>query len=76
MIFAHLAERRSLKMARLSVRQDYRNQEQELRQDIELYKGMLSKLRDERLQEYDKERQSRDASHTPITRHRGRSLER
>jgi hypothetical protein len=67
LIFRHLDQRRNLNAFRVQARQDYETQKEELRQDVQAYKGMLSELREQRLEDYSRERQSRDASMEPRT---------
>jgi hypothetical protein len=75
-IFRHLEQRRRLNALRIQDRNEYQLEKEELRQDIQKYKGMLSELREQRLEEYSRERESRNESHEPKNRGRGRSLDR
>jgi hypothetical protein len=54
----------------------YQPQKEDLRQDVQNYKGMLSALREQRLDDLNKERQSRDVSMEPRPPKPGRSYER
>jgi hypothetical protein len=61
---------------RIQERNNHQEQKQELRQDAQKYKGMLSELREQRLKEYSSERQSRDVTKELQNRNRGRSYDR
>lgn len=76
LVTGHLEQRRRLEAIRTQEHNDHRLQKQDLRQDAQTYKGMLSDLRKERLKEYSQERQSANTTNSPQTRNRGRSLER
>ncbi|MDD5320482.1 MAG: hypothetical protein PHD43_07695 [Methylococcales bacterium] len=76
LIFRHLDQRRNLNAFRIQERQEHQNQKQELRQDAQKYKGMLSQLREQRLEDYSRERESRHDSKEPQNRNRGRSYDR
>ncbi|MGH8559360.1 MAG: hypothetical protein ACRESZ_18315 [Methylococcales bacterium] len=76
LIFRHLDQRRSLNTLRTQERNEHQRKKQEIRQDVQHYKGMLSELREQRLEEYRKERRCRDSSKTPQNRNRSRSLKR
>ena len=76
LIFRHLDQRRNLNVYRIQTRQDYQAQKEELRQDIQNYKGMLSELREQRLEGYSQERNSRHDSYEPQNPKPGRSYDR
>jgi hypothetical protein len=76
LIFRHLEQRRNLNALRVRERHEYRDQKQELRSDAQKYKGMLSGLREQRLEEYSRERLSRDASRVSKPHKPSRSYDR
>lgn len=51
LIFRHLEQRRRLNALRTQERNEYQEQTQELRQDVQTYKGLLREQREERLKE-------------------------
>ena len=75
LIFGHLEQRRRLNTIRIQEHNEHQSQKQEIRQDVQTYKGMLSGLREKRLEEYSRERQSRGVSKDPQNKNRGRSFE-
>ncbi len=76
LIFRHLDQRRNLNAYRVQTRQDFRTQKEELKQDVQAYKGMLSEQREQRLEDYSRERKVRNDSKEPQNRNRGRSYDR
>ncbi|MEN8261143.1 MAG: hypothetical protein ABFS02_11260 [Pseudomonadota bacterium] len=49
MIFQHLEQRRRIDAIRIRECNEHQHQKQEIRQDIQMYEGMLSVLREQRL---------------------------
>lgn len=76
LISRHLDQRRNLNAYRVQTSQDYRAQKEELKQDVQAYKGMLSEQREQRLEDYSREREVRNDSKEPQNRNRGRSYDR
>jgi hypothetical protein len=76
LISRHLDQRRNLNAYRVQTRQNYRAQKEELKQDVQTYKGMLSELREQRLEDYSLERKSRIESPESQNPKSGRSYER
>jgi hypothetical protein len=76
LIFHHLDQRRNLNAYRIQTRQYYRAQKEELRQDVQNYKGMLSELREQRLEEYSRKREGQDDSKKQQNHNQGQSLDR
>ncbi|MFZ2171643.1 MAG: hypothetical protein WAW61_18640, partial [Methylococcaceae bacterium] len=76
LIFRHLDQRKSLNAFRVQERNEHQNQKQELREDAQKYKGMLSELREQRLEDYSRERESRHDSKEPQNPKPGRSYDR
>ncbi|MGH8647067.1 MAG: hypothetical protein ACREX4_22465 [Gammaproteobacteria bacterium] len=76
LIVQHLEQRGGLDAIQNREHNEQQHQKRELQQDVQVYEGMLSDLRNQRLKEYSRERQSRHASRAPQDRNRGRSFDR
>ena len=75
LIFRNLEQRRRLNSIRIKERNEYQTQRQELQKDVQIYKSMLSEMRDKRMDECRRERRSRDTSTSSQNHSQGRSFD-